>query len=241
MSKIPDSKSYSAGGVPGARRTHGTNKEPSTFNANRPHNTNKAPVTSGASSVHNAQAYKRLGEGDVVQVWGEPKTIQFKVIPSPKHATEDNKELLESVEKPVVHGEQLIFRLSQNLANNTAHASLLRRIAFENFLKNQVVQRLDLLIPRAEHAIGAKTTHWTVRTMKSRWGSCRYEKGKISIATDLATHKSVYLALIAFHEVAHMRAHNHGTHFRAIMDKAIPSWRQLQKDLDAEGMRIYKK
>lgn len=193
------------------------------------------------SKSSNARAYKRLGEGDVVQVWGEPKTIQFDVIPSPKHAAPHNKELLETVETPVVHGEQLLFRLSQTLTNNTAHASLLRRIAFENFLKGEVVKRLDSVIPQAENAIGAKTAHWTVRTMKSRWGSCRYEKGKISITTDLATHKSVYLTLIAFHEVAHMRAHNHGPQFRAIMDKAIPSWRQLQKDLDAEGMRIYHK
>lgn len=187
--------------------------------------------------------YKRLGQGDTVFVWGEPRTIVFEVMPQPAHLpnnlNEKETQLVEIIEEIRLEPHTLVFRLSERVANNSAHAALLRRTAFENFLKDEVRSRLESIVPKAERAMQAKTKHWTVRTMKSRWGSCRYELGKISIATDLATHRSIYLTLIAFHEVAHMRAHDHGVGFRTLMDKSIPSWRQLQKDLDKEGMRMH--
>lgn len=192
-------------------------------------------------------SYRRLGEGDVVEVWGEPCTIVFKIIETPKHfphhISESEARLVERVDEIYLEQEKerLVFALTDCIANNKPHSALIRRVAFENFLKKEVAQRLETLVPQVERALQAKTKHWTVRTMKSRWGSCRYERGKISIATDLATHRPVYLTLIAFHEVAHMHAHNHGVEFGALMDKNIPSWRQLQKDLDAQGMNMYLK
>lgn len=190
-------------------------------------------------------SYKRLGEGDCVEVWGEPYTIAFEIVQTPAHFPQrlhaHESRLIERIDEVRLEKDNghLVFVLTDSIANNKPHSACMRRVAFENFLKKEVVARLETIVPQAEQALQAKTQHWTVRTMRSRWGSCRYERGKISIATDLATHRPIYLTLIAFHEVAHMRAHNHGVEFRALMDKNIPSWRQLQKDLDAQGMRMY--
>lgn len=203
-------------------------------------------LNAGGVGDHASRAsYKRLGEGDCVEVWGEPYTVAFEIIQTPQHFPHrlhaHEACLVERVDEVRLEKDngQLVFVLTDCIANNKPHSACMRRVAFENFLKREVLARLETIVPQAEQALQAKTQHWTVRTMRSRWGSCRYERGKISIATDLATHRPIYLTLIAFHEVAHMHVHNHGVEFRTLMDKNIPSWRQLQKDLDAQGMRMY--
>jgi predicted metal-dependent hydrolase len=75
------------------------------------------------------------------------------------------------------------------------------------------------------------------RRMKSKWGSCSI-KGKISLNTWLQVLPDELVAFIVYHELAHLRVHNHGHEFKALIRSEFPHFRDLDKKLRLYGLKI---
>ncbi len=73
----------------------------------------------------------------------------------------------------------------------------------------------------------------TVRTMKSRWGSCS-SKGKVNLSYDLVRLDDIYSEYVIIHELCHLRHHNHGTGFYELLSEVYPRWREVR-----EGLKKY--
>ena len=169
------------------------------------------------------RAWGRLREGDVVAVWGRPVTVRLEPTGRRPAARLDGDTLALAVPDPDDPSEE---------------ARQLRRRLFEGLLRSELAAAVPGARERAERAVGVGTGRWTVRRMRSRWGSCRPSTGSVSLSLDLACHDPAFLDLVAVHEVAHMEAPDHGPRFSGVMDRALPGWRGLQADLDREGMRL---
>lgn len=167
-------------------------------------------------------AYGRLDEGDTVQVWGRPRQVRHRQPPTGKRP------------RVVLEDDAVTFYLGTGSSGDGD----LRRRLFEGLLRRELEKALPRARERAEGSVGVATGPWTVRRMTSRWGSCRYEKGRISINLDLATHDPACLETVAVHEVCHMVAHDHGPAFQELMDRCDPGWREVQHRLDEEGVRL---
>lgn len=172
------------------------------------------------------RAWSRLAEGDEVAVWGRPVRVRLVQAPGRPAARARDGTLELLVADPFDGSEA------------ARHG---RRRLFEDLLRRELLSAIPAVKERAEKACGTKTGRWSVRRMRSRWGSCRPDTGAVSISLDLACHDPVYLELVAVHEAAHMAAPNHGASFQALMDRALPAWRDLQAELDREGLRLPEK
>jgi predicted metal-dependent hydrolase len=75
------------------------------------------------------------------------------------------------------------------------------------------------------------------RKMKSKWGSCS-SKGKINLNTWLQALPDELVAFVVFHELAHIRIHNHGPAFKALIRAEFPDFRNLDKKLKLYGLKI---
>lgn len=71
----------------------------------------------------------------------------------------------------------------------------------------------------------------TVRKMKTRWGSCRPGKRRISLNSDLAMMPPECLEYVIVHELAHFTHADHGPGFRALMDRLLPGWREIRRKM----------
>ena len=69
------------------------------------------------------------------------------------------------------------------------------------------------------------------RNMRSRWGSCQPETGRICINTRLALYPPECLEYVVVHELAHLLEANHGPAFYAILDRALPTWKSARDKL----------
>ena len=69
---------------------------------------------------------------------------------------------------------------------------------------------------------------------KSNWGSCS-EDGNINISTRLLFAPDDILEYVCIHELAHLIEHNHSDRFWALVEKAMPDYREKQSWLKENG------
>ncbi|MDD3129001.1 MAG: DUF45 domain-containing protein [Candidatus Izemoplasmatales bacterium] len=68
--------------------------------------------------------------------------------------------------------------------------------------------------------------------MKSRLGSCHSTKRIIKLNSILARFDEKYLRAVLVHEIVHLRVGNHQTKFYQLLEKYIPDYRILSKQLN---------
>ena len=72
---------------------------------------------------------------------------------------------------------------------------------------------------------------WRVRDMKSMWGSCHWRKRIVTYNSELARAPRELVEYVVVHELTHLRAHDHGRGFYALMDERLPGWKDLRRRL----------
>lgn len=91
-------------------------------------------------------------------------------------------------------------------------------------------ERLRAVLPRFEH-IKLKEPTLTIRTMKSRWGSCS-EVGTITLNLKLIQVPKPHIDYVIVHELCHLVEHNHGQRFYRLLDRILPDWRERRHKLN---------
>lgn len=69
-------------------------------------------------------------------------------------------------------------------------------------------------------------TQITIKDMKSRWGSCSYNKGHISINIRLAAYPRETVLSVIWHEYAHYWHHDHSPGFYEFLERLFPEYRR---------------
>jgi len=94
--------------------------------------------------------------------------------------------------------------------------------------------QLDIaeLLPKWEKITGLSCWTWRIRKMKTRWGSCNVKTKKIWFNLYLAQTSKRCLEYIILHELLHLKVANHGKEFKDNMDKYMPDWRVVRKELN---------
>lgn len=72
--------------------------------------------------------------------------------------------------------------------------------------------------------------------MTTRWGTCNSSDRRIWLNLQLAKKPTECLEYVILHELAHLKVHNHGKNFVAIMDRYMPDWRNMKKMLNEPSL-----
>ncbi len=118
---------------------------------------------------------------------------------------------------------------------NTEHAK--RQSLIDEWYRTQLRQMLSPLIIKWEKKIKVSVSKWTIRKMKTKWGSCSPDSQSIRINLDLAKKPSECLEYIVLHEMVHLLEPSHNTRFITLMDKFMPKWRFYRDELNALPVR----
>jgi predicted metal-dependent hydrolase len=89
------------------------------------------------------------------------------------------------------------------------------------------------LIAKWEALIDVSVPKWTIRRMKTKWGSCNRESRHIWFNVELAKKHPECLEYIVVHEMTHYLERGHGERFTALMDSFMPDWRARRDRLNA--------
>lgn len=66
----------------------------------------------------------------------------------------------------------------------------------------------------------------TIRTMKTRWGSCSWNKQKITLNTELMKTPLACIDYVVLHELAHFRNRKHDARFYEFLTELMPDWKE---------------
>lgn len=107
--------------------------------------------------------------------------------------------------------------------------------------KNDVLQRwyrarLQEQIPALqafwEPRVGVSAQEVRIKRMKTRWGSCNRDAGRLWLNLELAKKPLECLEYILAHELVHLLERHHNERFRSLMDQAMPDWRRRRDELN---------
>ena len=102
--------------------------------------------------------------------------------------------------------------------------------------RDRVREAVGELLPVWERRIGVKADKIFVQRMKTKWGSCNPKHRAIRLNTELAKNPRKCLEYILVHELMHLCEPTHNTHFRDLMDRHMPTWRDIREELNRQPL-----
>jgi len=112
-----------------------------------------------------------------------------------------------------------------------------RRTVLDHWYRVQLKAVIPDLIATWEPIIGRTVPAWTIRRMKTKWGSCNRETGHLWFNLELAKKHPDCLEYIIVHEMTHLLERNHTERFTTLMDQHLPDWRARRDQLNGAPLR----
>ena len=178
---------------------------------------------------HQATAREPLSTSSVIALWGKPITVQDALdrnftspAPRPKQATFASfMGTDESDEGPQAKRRAILGGLTSD--------ELQTRI--DQLYASEVAAALRDMVRAYEIAMGVTVSRVSVRSMKTRWGSCTPKSGAVRIARELAAYPVECLDMVVAHELVHLLEPSHNQRFHALLDTYCPNNRALSQRL----------
>lgn len=162
------------------------------------------------------QSLREMVSGESHYVWGNRYRLKVVERRGTAHVETD--------------GDRLILYVSADRDTDQ------RRQLLEKWYRQQLRAALPALIAEWESKIGVKVARWTIRRMKTKWGSCNPATGHILLNVELAKKHPESLEYVMAHEMVHFLERGHGDRFIALMDRLLPNWRQRRDVLNASPL-----
>ncbi|MDQ6879836.1 MAG: M48 family metallopeptidase [Candidatus Dormibacteraeota bacterium] len=89
------------------------------------------------------------------------------------------------------------------------------------------------LVEKWREVIGVEPSTVAIRRMKTMWGTCNPESGRISLNLELIKKSPASLEYVLVHELCHLHEGHHTVRFRQLMDRFMPNWRTRRDELNA--------
>ncbi len=102
--------------------------------------------------------------------------------------------------------------------------------------RRQLKELIPPLIVKWEDRMGVQVADWGVKQMKTRWGTCNIEAGRIWLNLELVKKPARCLEYIVVHEMVHLLERHHNDRFSQLMTKFLPQWRLLRDVLNREPL-----
>lgn len=164
-----------------------------------------------------------------------PRQSEREMIAGESHYVWGVRRRLKVVERPgrahiEIDGDRLVLYTP---ADTTAER---RRKILDRWYREQLREALPDLITRWEQRLKVTVPKWSLRRMKTKWGSCNCETRHIWFNVELAKKHPDCLEYIVVHEMAHYFERNHGQRFTNLMDRELPDWRSRRDRLNGSTL-----
>lgn len=107
-----------------------------------------------------------------------------------------------------------------------------RATVLNEWFRDQLKIQIPELIEKWEKTMKVQLNDWGVKQMKTKWGTCNITAKRIWLNLELAKKPIRCLEYIIVHEMVHLLERHHNDNFVAYMDKFLPQWRTLKKELN---------
>ncbi|MEI0492151.1 SprT family zinc-dependent metalloprotease [Brachyspira intermedia] len=107
-----------------------------------------------------------------------------------------------------------------------------KHILLDTWYKKEALKLFDLLIKKYTSMMNLEINTFTVKKLKSKWGSCDTIKKHLTFNLELMKYPISSIEYIVLHELAHLLQANHSKKFYNIVSLYMPEWKKEKKILD---------
>lgn len=108
----------------------------------------------------------------------------------------------------------------------------------QSWYRQQLKELVSRYIINLENKMGVKVAEIRIKRMKTRWGTCNTRAKRIWLNGELAKKSIDHIEYVLIHEMVHLLEGHHNKKFRAYMDKFLPRWKCLRKELNQSSLGI---
>lgn len=108
-----------------------------------------------------------------------------------------------------------------------------RELVLLQWYREQLKALIPPLLEKWQPVLGVQATHWGIKKMKTKWGSCNPTAGRVWFNLELAKKPAQCLEYIVLHELVHLLERRHSERFTALMDGFMPNWRVCRETLNS--------
>ena len=163
---------------------------------------------------------------------GQERQSKRELVTGESHYVRGQRVRLDVVEHDGPPSVRLVGKARMTLLVRTGSDRAKREAVLEAWYRSRVLDAALALLEEWEPKVGVRVKDLRVRRMKTRWGSCNAEAGRIWLNTELAKKPPKCLEYILVHEMVHLIERRHTERFRDLMDAFMPSWRLHRDELN---------
>jgi predicted metal-dependent hydrolase len=98
--------------------------------------------------------------------------------------------------------------------------------------RSELHQLLEDLISRWQDKIGVRPSVWTIKRMRTRWGTCNKDKKRILLNLELVKKPVACIEYVVVHELIHLIEKKHNDRFVQLLTKHLPKWKSQKQELN---------
>lgn len=151
-------------------------------------------------------------QDEIHYVWGKPYSLEIK------YENKKGVEILDDKLILAIHKDSTIIQREKLLIE---------------WYRKQLKERLPDLVEKWEYIIGVSVESVRVRNMTTRWGTCNTRDKRICFNLQLAKKPLKCLEYVVVHELVHLLEPSHNVVFKNHMDKYLPNWREIKRELNS--------
>lgn len=203
-----------------------------------------------AGQCHSAQAQEKplvpLSQCTAIRFFDTGYAIAFSSIRSPRlvYAAEENV-MPDAAKNDVLTASCNLqhkfpaLELPNSFMSASAEQQIGRNAALTALAKEHVAERCALLLERYCRKMGRGVPSLTIRSMRTRWGSCRYEKNRITIALELIQYPLFCLEYVIVHELCHFLEASHNQRFWGLVGDFYPAYESAERRLKQPANALF--
>jgi predicted metal-dependent hydrolase len=107
-----------------------------------------------------------------------------------------------------------------------------RKQLLDAWYRAELKKILPKMIDKWEQKIGVKCHEFSIKKMRTKWGTCNIEAKRIWINLELAKKPPECLEYVIVHELVHLLERKHNNRFIAFMDEFMPKWKFYKEELN---------
>jgi len=151
--------------------------------------------------------------------------------------SDDKHYFLGNLYQLVIHPNTCFMRIELEaqvmhcfIKSNTDQAGIKRLL--QTWYKQQMQKIIPGFIQKWETIIGVRTQSFTIKSMKTRWGSCNVMTKRICLNLHLIKKPHQCLEYVIVHELVHLLEASHNHRFYALMTQFMPQWKEYKEQLE---------
>lgn len=108
-----------------------------------------------------------------------------------------------------------------------------REKLWTDYCAERLDEVLEVLIRKWAPIMQVDVEGFTIKRVKSRWGSCNTATHELTFSLALASKPIPCIESVVVHELNHLIERPHSPRFHALMTKWLPDWKERRKALNA--------